>query len=114
MALFTLTINNFATALDKQHQEVQRIHSYLNLAAQDVRGRRQTHKREYFRPRWSDRCRQLDVHATGRKLKPWVMRSPPFPPIATLSPSSRTTVRAGKTVGDPRRPLHRRGYAGQP
>jgi hypothetical protein len=38
MALFTLTINNFATALDKQHQEVQRIHCYLNLAAQDVRG----------------------------------------------------------------------------
>lgn len=37
MSLFTLTINNFATPLDKQHQEVQRIHSYLNLAAQDVR-----------------------------------------------------------------------------
>jgi hypothetical protein len=37
MSLFTLTINNFATPLDKQHQEVQRIHSYLNLATQDVR-----------------------------------------------------------------------------
>ena len=48
-ALFTLTNNNFATAPDKQHQEVQRIHSYLNLAAQDVPGRRQTRKREYFR-----------------------------------------------------------------
>jgi hypothetical protein len=38
MALFTLTINNFATPMDKQHQEVQRIHHYLRAAVQDVRG----------------------------------------------------------------------------
>ena len=37
MALFTLTINNFATPLDRQHQEVQRIEKYLNFASQDVR-----------------------------------------------------------------------------
>jgi hypothetical protein len=37
MALFTLTINNLSPALDKQHQEVERIHRYLNLAIQDVR-----------------------------------------------------------------------------
>jgi hypothetical protein len=38
MALFTLTINNLSPALEKQHQEVERIHKYLNLAIQDVRG----------------------------------------------------------------------------
>jgi hypothetical protein len=38
MALFTLTINNLSPALEKQHQEVQRIHSYLVAAVQDVRG----------------------------------------------------------------------------
>jgi hypothetical protein len=38
MALFTLTINNFSTAMDKQHQELQRIHSYLNAAVIDMRG----------------------------------------------------------------------------
>jgi hypothetical protein len=37
MALFTLSISNLSPALDKQHQEAQRIHSYLELAAQDVR-----------------------------------------------------------------------------
>lgn len=37
MSLFTLTINNFSTALDKQVHEVERIHKYLNLAIQDVR-----------------------------------------------------------------------------
>jgi hypothetical protein len=35
--LFTLTINNFATPLDRQRQELQRIHEYLLLAGQDVR-----------------------------------------------------------------------------
>jgi len=34
MALFTLSISNLSPALEKQHQEVQRIHSYLLLAAQ--------------------------------------------------------------------------------
>jgi hypothetical protein len=38
MALFTLTINNLSPALDRQHQEVERIHKYLQAAAQDVRG----------------------------------------------------------------------------
>jgi hypothetical protein len=38
MALLTLTINNLSPALDKQHQEVERIHRYLELAAQDLRG----------------------------------------------------------------------------
>jgi hypothetical protein len=37
MALFTLTINNLSPVLEKQNQEVQRIHSYLLLAAQDMR-----------------------------------------------------------------------------
>jgi hypothetical protein len=38
LSLFTLTINNFGTALDKQNHEVERIHKYLELAIQDVRG----------------------------------------------------------------------------
>ena len=38
MALFTLSISNLTPTLEKQHQEAQRIHSYLLLAAQDVRG----------------------------------------------------------------------------
>jgi hypothetical protein len=38
MALFTLTINNLSPALDKQHQELERIHHYLVAAVQDVRG----------------------------------------------------------------------------
>jgi hypothetical protein len=38
MSLFVLTINNLSPALDKQHQEVERIHRYINLAVQDVRG----------------------------------------------------------------------------
>ncbi|HZV07279.1 MAG TPA: hypothetical protein VE999_19505 [Gemmataceae bacterium] len=38
MSLFTLTINNLSPALDKQNHEVERIHRYLNAAAQDVRG----------------------------------------------------------------------------
>jgi hypothetical protein len=38
MALFTLTINNLSPALEKQHQEVERLHRYLNLAIQDFRG----------------------------------------------------------------------------
>jgi hypothetical protein len=37
MALFTLTINNLSTALDRQNQEVTQIHRYLNLAAQEMR-----------------------------------------------------------------------------
>lgn len=37
MALFTLTINNFGTALDKQNHEVERIQRYLQSASQDVR-----------------------------------------------------------------------------
>jgi hypothetical protein len=37
MALFTLTINNLSPALDKQHQETERIHRYLEAAAQDMR-----------------------------------------------------------------------------
>jgi hypothetical protein len=37
VALFTLTINNLSPALDKQHQETERIHRYLQAAAQDVR-----------------------------------------------------------------------------
>jgi hypothetical protein len=38
MALFTLTINNLSPALEKQHQETERIHKYLELAIQDLRG----------------------------------------------------------------------------
>jgi hypothetical protein len=38
MSLFVLTINNLAPAMEKQHQEVERIHQYLNRALQDVRG----------------------------------------------------------------------------
>lgn len=38
MALFTLTINNFGTALDKQNHEIERIHRYLKQANQDLRG----------------------------------------------------------------------------
>jgi hypothetical protein len=38
MSLFTLTINNLSPALDKQSHEVERLHKYLNLAIQDVRG----------------------------------------------------------------------------
>jgi hypothetical protein len=38
MALFTLTINNLSPALDRQHQELQRIHNYLEAAVLDVRG----------------------------------------------------------------------------
>jgi hypothetical protein len=38
MALFTLTINNLSPALEKQNHEVERIHKYLELAIQDVRG----------------------------------------------------------------------------
>jgi hypothetical protein len=38
MALFTLTINNLSPALEKQNQEVERLHRYLNLAIQDFRG----------------------------------------------------------------------------
>ncbi|MBR1086460.1 hypothetical protein JQ621_03125 [Bradyrhizobium manausense] len=37
MALFTLTINNFGTALDRQVHEVERVQRYLLQAAQDVR-----------------------------------------------------------------------------
>jgi hypothetical protein len=37
MSLFTLTIPNLSPALERQTMEVQRIHRYLNLAAQDVR-----------------------------------------------------------------------------
>jgi hypothetical protein len=37
MALLTLTLNNANPVLEKQHQETQIIHRYLNLAAQDVR-----------------------------------------------------------------------------
>ena len=38
MSVFTLTINNLSPALDKQHQELERIHHYLVAAVQDVRG----------------------------------------------------------------------------
>jgi hypothetical protein len=38
MALFTLTVNNLSPALEKQNHEVERIHKYLELAIQDVRG----------------------------------------------------------------------------
>ena len=38
MSLFVLTINNLSPALDKQHQELERIHHYLAAAVQDVRG----------------------------------------------------------------------------
>jgi hypothetical protein len=38
MALFTLTINNLSPALALQSQEVERIHKYLHLAIQDLRG----------------------------------------------------------------------------
>jgi hypothetical protein len=38
MALFILTINNLSPALEKQHQEVERLHKYLNLAIADLRG----------------------------------------------------------------------------
>lgn len=37
MSLFTLTINNLSPALDKQHQEVERVHHYLESAVQEVR-----------------------------------------------------------------------------
>jgi hypothetical protein len=37
MALFTLTINNFATPLDKQVHEVERIQRYARAAVQDCR-----------------------------------------------------------------------------
>jgi hypothetical protein len=37
MSLFTLSISNLTPTLEKQHQEAQRIHSYLLLAAQDIR-----------------------------------------------------------------------------
>jgi len=37
MALFTLTINNFSPALDKQAHEVERVHRYLEQASRDVR-----------------------------------------------------------------------------
>jgi hypothetical protein len=35
MALFTLTINNLSPALDKQHQESERVHRYTESAMQD-------------------------------------------------------------------------------
>jgi hypothetical protein len=38
MALFTLTVNNLAPALDKKAQEVQVIARALNLAEASVRG----------------------------------------------------------------------------
>jgi hypothetical protein len=38
MSLFTLTINNLSPALERQHQELQRIQQYLVLAAEDMRG----------------------------------------------------------------------------
>jgi hypothetical protein len=38
LALFTLTISNLAPALQRQDQEVERLHSFLNLAIQDFRG----------------------------------------------------------------------------
>ena len=38
MSLFVLTINNLSPALDRQHQELERIHHYLVAAVQDVRG----------------------------------------------------------------------------
>jgi hypothetical protein len=38
MSLFTLTINNLSPALEKQGHELERIHKYLQAAAQDVRG----------------------------------------------------------------------------
>jgi len=37
MSLFTLTINNLSPAMDKQHQELQRVHQFLEAAAIDVR-----------------------------------------------------------------------------
>jgi hypothetical protein len=37
MALFTLSTSNLSPALDRQHQEVQRVHQYLQAAALDVR-----------------------------------------------------------------------------
>jgi hypothetical protein len=38
MALFTLSISNLAPPLARQDQEVERLHSFLNLAIQDFRG----------------------------------------------------------------------------
>jgi hypothetical protein len=37
VALLTVTINNLATALEKQHQEVALIQRALHLAAMDIR-----------------------------------------------------------------------------
>jgi hypothetical protein len=37
MSLFTLSISNFAPALTRQDQELERIHKYLLVAVQDVR-----------------------------------------------------------------------------
>jgi hypothetical protein len=37
MSLFTLTINNLSPAMEKQAQEAQRIHQYLQAAALDMR-----------------------------------------------------------------------------
>jgi hypothetical protein len=37
MALFTVTISNLSPALDKQIHEMERIHNYLNSAAQAAR-----------------------------------------------------------------------------
>jgi hypothetical protein len=38
MALFSLTINNLSPAMERQHQELQRVQQYLVLAAEDMRG----------------------------------------------------------------------------
>ena len=38
MSLFTLTINNLSPAMEKQHQELQRVQQYLVAAAEDMRG----------------------------------------------------------------------------
>jgi hypothetical protein len=37
MALFTLSISNLSPALEKQHQELQRIQQYVELAVEDTR-----------------------------------------------------------------------------
>jgi hypothetical protein len=37
MALFTLSISNLSPAMDKQHQELQRVQQYLQAAALDMR-----------------------------------------------------------------------------
>ena len=37
MSLFTLSISNLSPPMEKQHQELQLVHRYLTLAAEDMR-----------------------------------------------------------------------------